>query len=184
MRSSMDVAENIAAASALISEAAAQGADFIATPEMTSLLVLKTPDLFAKVRAEDDDEALKAFRALAAEKGVWLLIGSIPVRLSAEKVANRSFLLSPSGEIASRYDKIHMFDVDLAGGESYRESKNYEPGRDAALARLPFGRLGLTICYDIRFPHLYRTLAQAGPNFFPCLRLSRNRQARRIGTRC
>lgn len=162
MRSSMDVAENIAAASALVSEAAAQGADFIATPEMTSLLVSKTPDLFAKVRAEDDDEALEAFRALAAEKGVWLLIGSIPVRLSAEKVANRSFLLSPSGEIASRYDKIHMFDVDLAGGESYRESKNYEPGRDAALARLPFGRLGLTICYDVRFPHLYRTLAQAG----------------------
>ncbi|MBX3445118.1 MAG: carbon-nitrogen hydrolase family protein [Parvibaculaceae bacterium] len=165
MRSSMDVAENVASASALISRAAAEGAGFIATPEMTSLLVSKTQDLFGKVREEKDDPALEAFRALAAEKKVWLLIGSIPIRLSAEKVANRSFLLSPSGEIVARYDKIHMFDVDLAGGESYRESKNYEAGREAALVRLPWGRLGLTICYDVRFPHLYRTLAQAGADF-------------------
>lgn len=165
MRGSCSVAENIAAASALISEAAAQGADFVATPEMTSLLVSKTAELFEKVREEKDDEALAAFRALAAEKKIWLLIGSLPIRLSSEKVANRAFLISPEGEVTTRYDKIHMFDVDLAGGESYRESKNYEPGREASLARLPWGRLGLTICYDIRFPHLYRTLAQAGADF-------------------
>ena len=165
MRSTCDVAENISAASALISDAAAKGADFVATPEMTSLLVTKTTDLFDKVRDEKDDEALPAFRSLAAEKKIWLLIGSLPIRLSEEKVANRSFLISPEGEFASHYDKIHMFDVDLAGGESYRESKNYEPGGEAILARLPWGRLGLTVCYDIRFPHLYRTLAQAGADF-------------------
>lgn len=165
MRSSCNVAENIAAASVLISEAASKGAEFVATPEMTSLLVSKPAELFEKVRAEKDDEALAAFRALAAEKKIWLLIGSLPIRLSAEKVANRAFLISPEGEVTARYDKIHMFDVDLAGGESYRESRNYEPGREAAIARLPWGRLGLTICYDIRFPHLYRTLAQAGADF-------------------
>lgn len=165
MRSTCNVAENIAAASALISEAALQGADFVATPEMTSLLVSKTSELFEKVREERDDEALAAFRALAAEKKIWLLIGSLPIRLTSEKVANRAFLISPEGAVAARYDKIHMFDVDLAGGESYRESKNYEPGREASLTRLPWGRLGLTICYDIRFPHLYRTLAQAGADF-------------------
>ena len=165
MRSSCNVADNVAAASALVSEAASQGADFVATPEMTSLLVSKTAELFEKVRAEKDDDALAAFRALAARKKIWLLIGSLPIRLSDEKVANRAFLISPEGEVKARYDKIHMFDVDLAGGESYRESKNYEPGREASIAPLPWGRLGLTICYDIRFPHLYRTLAQAGADF-------------------
>jgi predicted amidohydrolase len=165
MRSSCNVAENIAAASALISEAASKGANFVATPEMTSLLVSKSTELFEKVRTEEDDEALAAFRALAAEKKIWLLIGSLPIRLTSEKVANRAFLISPEGAVTARYDKIHMFDVDLAGGESYRESKNYEPGLEASLARLPWGRLGLTICYDIRFPHLYRTLAQAGADF-------------------
>jgi predicted amidohydrolase len=165
MRSACSVAENVAAASALIAEAADQGAQFITTPEMTSLLVTKSDDLFATVRSEEEDEALPAFRALAAEKKIWLLIGSLPIRLSAEKVANRSFLLSPEGSIAARYDKIHMFDVDLAGGESYRESKNYEPGREAVVAPLPWGKLGLSICYDLRFPYLYRSLAQAGADF-------------------
>ncbi|HAC57130.1 MAG TPA: amidohydrolase [Rhodobiaceae bacterium] len=165
MRSSCSVAENIAAAVALVSEAASQGADFVSTPEMTSLLVSKTAELFEKVREEKDDEALAAFRGLAAEKKIWLLIGSLPIRLTSDKVANRAFLISPEGEIKARYDKIHMFDVDLAGGESYRESKNYQPGRETSIAHLPWGRLGLTICYDIRFPHLYRTLAQAGADF-------------------
>lgn len=165
MRSSCDVAENIAAAKALICEAAEKGADLVMTPEMTSLLVTRTSDLFDKAREEKDDEALAAFRALAKEKGIWLLLGSLPIRLSDAKVANRSFLLSPEGEVAASYDKIHMFDVDLEGGESYRESKNYEPGAEAVLARLPWGRIGFTICYDVRFPQLYRTLAQAGADF-------------------
>ena len=165
MRSSCDVAENIAAAKTLVREAASKGADLVMTPEMTSLLVTRTSDLFDKAREEKDDEALAAFRALAKEEGIWLLLGSLPIRLSDAKVANRSFLLSPEGEVAASYDKIHMFDVDLEGGESYRESRNYEPGAEAVLARLPWGRIGLTICYDVRFPQLYRTLAQAGADF-------------------
>ena len=165
MRSSCDVAENIAAAKTLVREAASKGADLVMTPEMTSLLVTRTSDLFDKAREEKDDEALAAFRALAKEKGIWLLLGSLPIRLSDAKVANRSFLLSPEGEVAASYDKIHMFDVDLEVGESYRESRNYEPGTEAVLARLPWGRIGLTICYDVRFPQLYRTLAQAGADF-------------------
>ena len=165
MRSSCDVAENIAAAKTLVREAASKGADLVMTPEMTSLLVTRTSDLFDKAREEKDDEALAAFRALAKEEGIWLLLGSLPIRLSGAKVANRSFLLSPEGEVAASYDKIHMFDVDLEGGESYRESRNYEPGAEAVLARLPWGRIGLTICYDVRFPQLYRTLAQAGADF-------------------
>ncbi len=162
MRSSRNVAENIASARALISQAAEAGAALVATPEMTSLLETGSDALFANTRGEADDEALIAFRALAAEKKIWLLIGSLPIRLSDVKIANRSFLISPDGMIAARYDKIHMFDVDLDGGESYRESKNYQPGREAVMAKLPWGRLGLTICYDLRFPQLYRTLAQAG----------------------
>ena len=142
MRSSCDVAENIAAAKTLVREAASKGADLVMTPEMTSLLVTRTSDLFDKAREEKDDEALAAFRALAKEKGIWLLLGSLPIRLSDAKVANRSFLLSPEGEVAASYDKIHMFDVDLEGGESYRESRNYEPGAEAVLARLPWGRMG------------------------------------------
>lgn len=162
MRSACSVAENVAAASALIAEAADQGAQFITTPEMTSLLVTKSDDLFATVRGEEEDEALPAFRALAAEKKIWLLIGSLPIRLSAEKVANRSFLLSPEGSIAARYDKIHMFDVALASGESWRESAAYAPGEDVVTADTPAGRLGLSICYDVRFPALFEALGRRG----------------------
>ena len=134
MRSSRGVAENIATACSLVSEAADKGAGLVMTPEMTSLLASGSDDLFGKVRGETDDEALAAFRMLAKEKAIWLLAGSLPIRLSGEKVANRSFLISPEGEVAARYDKIHMFDVDLEGGESYRESKNYEAGREAIIA--------------------------------------------------
>jgi predicted amidohydrolase len=165
MRAGRDVAANIADASALVSEAAAAGADFVMTPEMTSLLETKSEKLFANTCEEQDDATLAALRQLAAAKKIWLLIGSLPVKLSATKLANRSFLIAPDGGIAARYDKIHMFDVDLAGGESYRESKNFEPGREAVIANLPWGRLGMTVCYDLRFPHLYRALAQAGADF-------------------
>ncbi|ABS63357.1 Nitrilase/cyanide hydratase and apolipoprotein N-acyltransferase [Parvibaculum lavamentivorans DS-1] len=165
MRAGRDVAQNAATAAALVSDAAAQGAAFVLTPEMTSLLETKSDDLFAHTRVEEKDEALPVFRALAAEKKIWVLIGSLPVKLAERKLANRSFLISPEGAIAARYDKIHMFDVDLAGGESYRESKNFEAGREAVIADLPWGRLGLSICYDLRFPQLYRALAQAGADF-------------------
>lgn len=165
MRSGRDVAANVAAAVSLVSEAADKGADLVLTPEMTSLLETKSDDLFAHTREQKDDEALLAFRALAAEKKIWLLAGSLPIKVADRKLANRSFLISPDGNVAAQYDKIHMFDVDLEGGESYRESKNFEPGREAIIAKLPWGRIGLTICYDLRFPHLYRALAQAGADF-------------------
>jgi predicted amidohydrolase len=121
--------------------------------------------VYAKAFSESDHPALGAFRELARETGAWILGGSITVRAGPGKVANRSLLLDPGGEIAGRYDKIHMFDVDLPGGESYRESDTYEPGRATCVARTPWGGLGMTVCYDLRFPWLYRDLALAGADF-------------------
>ena len=165
MRTGLDIAANIVSASALIREARAKGAEFIATPEMTSLFEAESDALFAKTKPEADDAALQAFRALARDVGVWLLIGSLPIRVAERQCANRSFLIDPSGVVVARYDKIHMFDVDLPGGEVYRESRNYRPGETAILADLPWGKLGLTVCYDLRFPQLYRALAKAGASF-------------------
>ncbi len=162
LRAGQDVARNVEEASRLIREAKGAGADFVATPETTHLMELGGKALFAKTVAQDEDQGLAAFRALAAELKVWLLIGSLSIRISQTKVANRSFLLAPDGAIAAAYDKIHMFDVDLADGESYRESKNFVAGTQAIVADLPWGGLGLTICYDLRFPALYRALAQGG----------------------
>jgi predicted amidohydrolase len=166
LRSSGDVAENIRVASALIREAGARGADFIATPENTTLMA---PDGGAKLErsfSEQADPALPVFRALAAELGVWLLIGSLAIKVSDAKTANRSFLIDPKGGVAARYDKIHLFDVDLPSGEKYRESNTVAGGGRAVAADLPWGKLGLTVCYDLRFPQLYRTLAQAGAVLF------------------
>jgi predicted amidohydrolase len=114
---------------------------------------------------EEEDVSLVRLRELARQLGIWLHIGSLGVKVSPERAANRSFLIDPAGEIVARYDKIHMFDVDLAGGESYRESRNFRPGESAIAADLPWGRLGFTICYDLRFPSLYRALAEAGASF-------------------
>lgn len=160
-----EVAGNIETVSALIRAARAEGADFVLTPETTGLIAANNASLFEQTRAEDDDPALATFRNLAAELGIVLLIGSLAIKIAPDKLANRSFLIGPDGRIQARYDKIHMFDVDLAGGETYRESRNYQPGAEAVLADLPWGRLGLTICYDLRFPYLYRALAQAGADF-------------------
>lgn len=157
-----DVAANVAAAAELIREAAAGGARYIQTPEVTTLIEPEGKRLFAATKPEEGNPALAAFSALAAELGVWLHIGSMGVLLSSEKIANRAFLIRPDGTIAARYDKIHMFDVDLPGGESYKESRNYEPGSKAVVADLPWCGLGLTICYDLRFPYLFRALAKAG----------------------
>jgi predicted amidohydrolase len=162
LRSSDDVAENIRATSELIREAKAKGAQFIATPENTTLMA---PDGGAKLErsfAEDRDPALPAFTALAKELGIWLLIGSLAIKVSDTKTANRSFLIDPNGEIKARYDKIHMFDVDLPSGETYRESNTVAGGSRAVIADLPWGKVGLTICYDLRFPQLYRALSQDG----------------------
>ncbi|MAN45653.1 MAG: carbon-nitrogen hydrolase family protein [Alphaproteobacteria bacterium] len=163
MRSGVEVAPNIAHASQMIREAAGQGAQLIATPEMTNLLDIRPGMARPKLMAEVDDPALAALRALAEELAVWLLIGSIAVTVEGEdRFANRSILIAPDGSIRARYDKIHMFDVEVGDGQSYRESRAYRPGERAVLAETDFATLGLSICYDVRFPHLYRKLAQAG----------------------
>ncbi len=159
------VGPNVIAVSEMIRAARGAGADLVMLPETVSLMETRSKLVFEQVRPQDEDEALKAFRALADELGIWLHTGSLPIRLSDTRIANRSFLIDPSGAIKATYDKIHMFDVDLPGGESYRESKNYQPGERAVLGDLPWGKLGLTICYDLRFPHLYRALAKAGADF-------------------
>jgi predicted amidohydrolase len=165
MCSGRNVEKNVLDAAELIREAVRQGAQYVQTPEITTLMELDRARLFAAIRPDEDNPALASFRALAGELAIWLHIGSMPVLLGNGKIANRSFLLAPDGSVAARFDKIHMFDVELPGGESYRESKNYEAGSTAMLAELPWGTLGLTVCYDLRFPHLYRALAKAGADF-------------------
>lgn len=149
----------------LIRQAASTEARFILTPEGTNVLEQRRERRDAAVIDEDQDVAVLGLRRLAAELGVWLLIGSAIVRsrrAGEGRAANRSFLVDSSGAITARYDKLHVFDVDLPNGERYRESATVRPGDRAVAADTPWGRLGLTVCYDIRFPHLYRQLAKAG----------------------
>lgn len=160
-----DMAANLAVASRLILEAADDGADFIALPEVVALIQPDRAKLVAEAVAEEDHPALPIFQDLARGTGAWILAGSISVRVEEGRVANRSLLIDADGEIAGRYDKIHMFDVDLANGESYRESDTYRPGDTTCVAPTPWGNLGMTVCYDLRFPQLYRDLAQAGADF-------------------
>src|SRR5215467_12527837 len=165
MRAGRMPAVNLDAATKLIGEAKAGGADYVQTPEMTNILEARRDALMAAIRPEEDDPSLAAFREVARHHRLWLHIGSLALKASPDRAVNRRFLVDPRGEIAVRYDKIHMFDVDLANGESYRESRTYAPGEHAVLATLPWGQLGLTICYDLRFPALYRALAEAGSTF-------------------
>lgn len=165
MRSGRVPRANVDAAIKLIGEAKAAGADYVQTPEMTNIMEIKREALFAAIEPEEDDPSLAALRQAARSHRLWLHVGSLAVKVSPDKAANRSVLIAPDGEIAARYDKIHMFDVDLPNGESYRESRSYRPGETAVTADLPWGRLGLTICYDLRFPALYRALAEAGASF-------------------
>jgi predicted amidohydrolase len=162
MRSGLDPAANLDAAAKLVREAKAGGADYVLTPEMTNIMEVRRERLFAAIVAEEADPSLAAFRDLARKLAIHVHVGSLAIKLEGERAANRSFLINRDGEIVARYDKIHMFDVDLANGESYRESRNFRPGELAVAADLPWGRLGLTICYDLRFPALYRALAEAG----------------------
>ena len=165
LRSGLDPVVNLDAAVRLIEEAKAAGADYVLTPEMTNIMELKRERLFAAIVEEEADKSLAAFRERARKLAIHLHVGSLAIKLAGERAANRSFLIGREGEIIARYDKIHMFDVDLANGESYRESNNFRPGELAVAADLPWGRLGLTICYDLRFPSLYRALAEAGSSF-------------------
>jgi predicted amidohydrolase len=162
MRARRSPPSNLDDAAALIREAAAAGAQYVQTPEMTNIMELSREKLFDAITDEDKDICLAAFRELARELGIYLHIGSLAIKASPERAANRSFMIDPRGAIVARYDKIHMFDVDLAGGESYRESNNFRPGESAVVHDLPWARFGLTICYDLRFPALYRALAEAG----------------------
>jgi deaminated glutathione amidase len=168
-----DYEPNIRTVSDLVRRARDGGADLVLTPENTGLMEPVGKLRREKARDEANHPVLVALRAVARESGVWLLIGSIAVDISREpgipsgerRLANRSYLIDASGAIVARYDKIHMFDVDLAGGESYRESNAFRPGGEVVLAETPWGVLGMTVCYDLRFPQLYRTLAQAGAEF-------------------
>jgi predicted amidohydrolase len=165
MRSGRTPAANVDAAAKLIGEARAAGADYVQTPEMTNILEARREALMAAIAPEERDPSLAAFCELARRHALWLHVGSLALKVSPDRAANRSFLIGPDGAIAARYDKIHMFDVDLANGESYRESRSYAAGEHAVVADLPWGRLGITICYDLRFPALYRALAEAGSDF-------------------
>ncbi len=159
-----DPAENLPETVALIRAAVQGGAGFVLTPECTNALSSNRARQRTLFRAEDQDPTLAALREEAARAGIWLLIGSLGV-LSDDpdgRFANRSFLIGPDGAIAARYDKIHMFDVNVSDTEVYRESSGYRPGSRAVLADTPFARIGMTVCYDVRFPHLYRHLAKAG----------------------
>jgi predicted amidohydrolase len=162
MRSGLTPGTNSDDAVRMIGEAKSAGADYVLTPEMTNILAAKREQLFSVVVEEEADASLATLREVARKLGIYVHIGSLAIKISPDRAANRSFLIGPKGDILARYDKIHMFDVDLAGGESYRESRNYRPGELAVLADLPWGRLGLTVCYDLRFPALYRALAEAG----------------------
>ncbi len=164
LNSSDDPAANLAVTAGMISEAAQQGATFVLTPEVTNCVSANRAWQTEVLRPEDEDETLAALRRQAADLGVWVLIGSLAVKTSDpdERFANRSFLLSPKGDIVAWYDKIHMFDVQVSETETYRESAGYRPGTRAVVADTDFASIGMTICYDVRFPYLYRKLAQAG----------------------
>ncbi len=161
MRSGRDPVANRDAAVALIREAAGLGGHYVQTPEMTSLVDRGRASLFEKVGPEETDVTLAGLREVARETGVVVHVGSIAVR-AGDKIANRAFVIDREGEITARYDKVHLFDVDLPNGESWRESATYTGGDKAVLAEIPWGLLGLTICYDVRFPALYRALAEGG----------------------
>lgn len=162
LNSGKSVEANLAVISELIREAAGRGAQFVQTPEMSNILVKSRAELIDVIVGEEDDPTLAGARALAEELSVWIHLGSIAVKSPDGRVANRGFLIAPSGEVRARYDKIHMFDVDLPNGESWRESATYEPGEGAVVADLPWIRMGMAICYDVRFPHLFRNQAHRG----------------------
>ena len=156
------LAPNIAFIEERAREAAARGASFLMTPENSTLVGADRADTLAKALPEDVHPGLASARVLARELGVWFLIGSLHIRLGEERCANRSYLLDATGAVRASYDKIHMFDAQLPSGEVYRESASFRPGSRAVVAETPWGQLGMSICYDLRFPHLYRALAKSG----------------------
>ncbi len=162
MRADIATKPSVDQAISLIREAARSGAQYVQTPEMTNILQPERPKFFEAIRSEDQDPSIPLFQAEAMALGIWLHIGSLAIKIGEKQAANRAYVISPDGEVVAAYDKIHMFDVDLPNGQTYRESAAYAPGDVAVLADLPWARLGVTICYDLRFPNLYRTLAEKG----------------------
>lgn len=165
LNSKRDIKDNIPEITTLLDDAVGAGADLITLPECTGLMEPNGEALRGKAPVEEDHPVLALIRGKAAETARWILIGSLAVKLPDGTIANRSYLIGPDGGITATYDKIHMFDVALGDGQYYRESETYEPGTDAVIADMPWGRVGLTICYDVRFAYLYRTLAQQGADF-------------------
>jgi deaminated glutathione amidase len=165
MRAGKNVGENLAQALDQIREAASQGARYVQTPENTLVMETDARSLLDKIETEEKTEAIADFSQLARELRIWLHIGSIAVKAGDGRAANRALLFSPDGSLVCRYDKIHMFDVNLPSGESYRESATFKPGNKAIVVELPWGRLGIATCYDIRFPEHYKALAKAGAKF-------------------
>ncbi|MEM9098284.1 MAG: carbon-nitrogen hydrolase family protein [Pseudomonadota bacterium] len=164
LNASDDPAANLPETEQLIREAVAGGADLVITPEVTNIVSASRTRQNDVLEPEQTDQTLARLREVAAETGIHLIIGSLALKSDdlEGRFVNRSFLIGPDGAIQARYDKIHMFDVELSEGESYRESKGYRPGEQAVLADTTLGKIGLTICYDMRFPALYRALAEAG----------------------
>lgn len=159
-----EIEDNLAQIGPMIRKARQDGAELITLPENASLMICGRDRLFARTFVEAEHPAIRFFSDIAKETGAWILVGSIAVHTGGDRLANRSYMFGPDGTIAARYDKIHMFDAHLGEKESYRESANYQGGDRAVLAETPWGKVGLTICYDLRFPHLHRTLAKAGAN--------------------
>ena len=159
-----DPQANLVTTLGYIEDAVKSGATFILTPEVTNCIAPNRAYLDRNLRSESDDQTLAAFKEKAKKHGIWLLLGSIAVKTDDpdDRFANRSFLISPKGEVMARYDKMHMFDVSISATESYRESANYRPGKRAVVADMEGTKIGLSICYDVRFPELYQRLAQAG----------------------
>lgn len=168
MTSGDDPAANLAVMADRITEAAAEGAGFVLTPEFCNCVSLDRRHQEEVLRIEAEDTTLAGLRDLAARHGIWLLAGSLALKTGDPdgRFANRSFVIGPDGGIVARYDKIHMFDVTLSDDESFRESSGFRPGDRLVTVPTPFGVLGLTICYDLRFPHIFRALAQAGAEIF------------------
>lgn len=164
LNSGDDPISNLADTRSLIAEAAGRGAGFVLTPEVTNCVSGSRTRQKQVLRSQKDDPTLAALREQARELSVWLLIGSLALKTDdpEERFANRSFMISPEGEIVAWYDKLHMFDVTVSETETYRESAGFRPGTRAVLADCGFARVGLSVCYDVRFPGLYRALAQAG----------------------
>lgn len=164
LTSSDDPVANLQVTKGLVRDAAKDGADFILTPEVTNCISNSRSHQRSVLTFQDEDKTLTGLRDEAARLGVWILIGSLALKAEPpeERFANRSFLIAPDGSIAAQYDKLHMFDVQVTETETFRESAGFAPGDRAVLAETPFGRVGLTVCYDVRFPYLHRALAQAG----------------------